>query len=509
MKKNVQTTVNLNALLILFLLSFLVNSAYSQEYRVRMAMMGNSITYGAGLTSPSTECYPARLSEMLSEIYGDTCEIRNFGVSGRTMMRSAENPLWKESQFINALKFVPDICLILLGTNDSKPYRWAAWGDEFQTDYLAMIDTFKFRNPNTRFIVCYPPPIWEGHPYGTTFDDSHNDSIVVNCIIPVIDTVAKRTGAVLIDFHTPFTDSLQLFPDKLHPNAEGQRIMAEILFDTIIKTGMIHQVEAGLAFVSSFDQVQKPTAVGDSAELKWTTIFADSVFLDGIPVDPTGSMMVLAEENRIFTLTAKSPKNTSYFSLSLDTYVPEKSNLVISVSSYDYQSGKPVFLYSVYTDQLGREMSVKTDNVTWTIVEGEGQFGEQTDTSIVFIPVATGKVVIEAREGELSVQKTLSVNSITSVFDHLNTTNVKVFPNPAGGMFYFQVENHQYKNIQIEVFNLSGEKLLERNYNIDGQALSTLKLNTSGLNQGAYIYAIMIDSEVQYGRFVKYTDHQE
>jgi hypothetical protein len=154
-------------------------------------------------------------------------------------------------------------------------------------------------------------------------------------------------------------------------------------------------------------------------------------------------------------------------------------------------------LYFVYTDQLGREMSVKTDNVTWTIVEGEGQFGEQTDTSIVFIPVATGKVVIEAREGELSVQKTLSVNSITSVFDHLNTTNVKVFPNPAGGMF------------QIEVFNLSGEKLLERNYNIDGQALSTLKLNTSGLNQGAYIYAIMIDSEVQYGRFIKYTDHQE
>ena len=234
--------------------------------------MGNSITYGAGLAIPATQCYPAQLSQMLAEIYGDTCEIKNYGVSARTMMRSAELPLWNESLFVSALKYVPDICLILLGTNDSKPYRWDAWGDEFRDDYLAMIDTFRFRNPYTKFIVCYPPPIWEGHPYGTTFSDSHNDSILVNCIIPEIDTVAKRTGAILIDFHTPFVDSMNLFPDKLHPDIEGSRIMAEILFDKITKTDLIHQVDAGLAFVSSFEQSIMPVAIGSKVMIKWLSL---------------------------------------------------------------------------------------------------------------------------------------------------------------------------------------------------------------------------------------------
>jgi lysophospholipase L1-like esterase len=472
-----------------------------------MAMMGNSITYGAKLSSPSTECYPARLSQMLSEIYGDTCEIMNYGVSGRTMMRSSESPLWKESKFTDALKYVPDICLILLGTNDSKPYRWEAWGDEFLNDYLAMIDTFKFRNPYTRFIVCYPPPIWEGHPYGTTFENSHNDSIVVNCIIPLIDSVVEKTGAILIDFHTPFVDSLQYFPDKLHPDAEGSGIMAEILFDTIIERDLIHQVETGLAFVSSFDQMTAPAAIGDSVELRWSTVFADSVFVDGVPVDPSGSIKVIAEESRVYTLTAKGSKNTSDFHLRLNTYFPEVSGLNISISSYDYKKGKPVFLYSAYVDQYQKEISENTNNVTWNIIEGEGQFGDQTDTSIVFIPTATGKVVIEAKEGELSAQRTFWVNSLTFVSDLAKTKDIKVFPNPVTGVLYFQFENLQGEDIQIKVFNMLGVKLLEHNFSTNGQGISKFKLNTSGLDQGVYVYTVIIDACIRHGQFIKSTNH--
>jgi hypothetical protein len=79
---------------------------------------------------------------------------------------------------------------ILLGTNDSKPYRWDAWGGEFPLDYQAIIDTFRLVNPAVRFILCDPPPIWEGHPYGTNFSDRQNDSILVNHIMPVITHIA-------------------------------------------------------------------------------------------------------------------------------------------------------------------------------------------------------------------------------------------------------------------------------------------------------------------------------
>ena len=507
MKKWIQRALYLNVLYSVFVLCLYFNPVYSQSYKVRIAMMGNSITYGAQLDNPSTECYPAQLSDMLSAIYGDTCEIMNYGVSGRTMMRSAENPLWNESQFMDALQYVPDICLILLGTNDSKPYRWDEWGDEFLDDYLAMIDTFKFRNPNTKFIACYPPPIWEGHPYGTTFENSHNDSIVINCVIPAIDTVVEQTGAILIDFHTPFVDSLDLFPDKLHPNAEGQRQMAEILYDTIIKTDLIHQVETGLAYVSSFDQAISPVAVGSSVELTWTTIFADSVFLDGVPVDPTGSIEVIAEENKVYTLTAKGPENTSDFPLKLNTYVAEASNLSISTSSDLYRDGDDVFLYAVIIDQYRQPMAENTSDLTWTIIEGEGLFGGQTDTSILFSPVVEGKVVIKAEEGELSGLITLWVYSIESAIQDLKIKDVKVFPNPVSENLYFQLESFQNNSIQVKVFNLLGEKLLQQNFNVEGQGISKFELNTSVLKQGVYVYAIFIDSEVVYGQFIKVPDH--
>jgi len=59
-------------------LTIVLNTVHSQAYKVRMAMMGNSITYGAGLSNPAVECYPTQLGLMLSDIYGDTCEIKNY-----------------------------------------------------------------------------------------------------------------------------------------------------------------------------------------------------------------------------------------------------------------------------------------------------------------------------------------------------------------------------------------------------------------------------------------------
>ena len=152
-------------------------------------------------------------------------------------------------------------------------------------------------------------------------------------------------------------------------------------------------------------------------------------------------------------------------------------------------------------------MNENTNNVTWTIIEGEGNFGEQTDTSIVFVPFATGKVVIEAKEGELSSQKTLWVNSLTSVFHISKTRDVKVFPNPVSKTLYFQLESLQFDNFQIKVFNLLGEQLLEQNFTIGSKGISKFKINTSVLKTGVYFYAIFIDAEVKFGKFIKFTEH--
>lgn len=329
-------------LICLSILFLLANITRAQEpYQVRMAMVGNSITFGSGLANPAQECYPTQLNNLLSAVYGDTVIIENYGVSGRTMLKNTDKSIWGEFKFRTALEFVPDICLILLGTNDSRPDYWDPYGDEFLDDYLAMIDTFKFRNPYTKFIICTPPPVFPGAAY------DHENETIVSEIIPAIETVAATTGATLVDFHNAFLDSIHLFPDKLHPNVEGAGIMANILYDLMVDSSMIDQVETGLAFVSTFKQYPVIAPVGNTIELNWTTLFADSVFLDGELVELSGSVDVVAEADRVYTLTAKGPNNTSSFPLMLNTYVVNATSDIQAnneVRVYPNPAGETLYL---------------------------------------------------------------------------------------------------------------------------------------------------------------------
>ena len=102
-----------------------------------------------------------------------------------------------------------------------------------------MIDTFRCINPNITFVVCLPPPIFEGHPYSK--ESPHNDTLLVNYTIPLIDSIAKNNHLTVVDFHTPFVDSIQYFTDHLHPNVEGHKKMGKILFDEFMEKDIIHK----------------------------------------------------------------------------------------------------------------------------------------------------------------------------------------------------------------------------------------------------------------------------
>ena len=502
MKSYLTKKPNLRIYLIALITFLFAIPSHAQEaYQVRWAMIGNSITQGVGLTDPATERYSALLDQMLSTTYGDTNTILNAGVSGRTMMKNTASPIWNEAVFASAIKLVPDICLIFLGTNDSKPLLWASIGDQFPGDFQAMIDTFRFRNPYTKFIVCLPPPIFPGHPYSAS--DPHNDSILVNFTIPILDSIGKANGAIIVDFHTPLEDSIQLFPDKLHPNAQGHKIMADILMEMVNDSDLIHQVDPGLAFVSNFEQSVKPVAVGKSVDLRWTTIFADSVFLNGELVDASGSKTVVADTQAVYNLTAKGSQNTSVFPLILNAYVPEKDTITISVSSYDYGNGNPVTLFSKYYDQYNKAMEINTSNIIWTVIQGEGQLSDQTDTSILFTPTAVGSVIIKANDGDVSGQKTLNVNKIPTSVRNIKTNEINVYPNPVNNRLFFRLDNSISKDVHIRIYNVLGDKLLEQNFVLTDPKSSTIEFNLSGINQGVYVYAVSFGNEVKYGRFLK------
>jgi sialate O-acetylesterase len=85
-KDKIMKINKLNRLFLLFAVAIgmLVNLNVSAQ-KQKVSCIGNSITYGYGLSNPSTQSYPAQLQVLL----GTTeYEVENFGSSGRTMLKS-------------------------------------------------------------------------------------------------------------------------------------------------------------------------------------------------------------------------------------------------------------------------------------------------------------------------------------------------------------------------------------------------------------------------------------
>ena len=101
---------------------------------VRVACIGNSITDGHGIELASAYGYPALLQKKLGSGYW----VKNFGVSARTLLNKGDHPYMNELAWRDALAFDPDIVVIKLGTNDSKPQNWQH-ASEFRSDLEQML----------------------------------------------------------------------------------------------------------------------------------------------------------------------------------------------------------------------------------------------------------------------------------------------------------------------------------------------------------------------------------
>jgi acyl-CoA thioesterase-1 len=188
-------------------------SAYTGT--IKLACIGNSITYGYGIEDRNRDSYPAQLDRMLS----DRWEVRNFGVSGATLLKDGNKPYRDESAFAAALAFEPDVAVIELGTNDSKPVNWDAHSASFVEDYLALIEQFRELDSHPRIWICLPVPAYDMR------WDIRND-VIVNEIMPMIREVADRADVPLIDMFVPLSGHENLFPDEIHPNIEGAGMIA-------------------------------------------------------------------------------------------------------------------------------------------------------------------------------------------------------------------------------------------------------------------------------------------
>lgn len=188
---------------------------------IRVACIGDSITYGSSIKNRVRDCYPAQLARML----GPKWETRNFGVSGATLLKKGDKPYWQEKAFRDAVAYNSHVVVIKLGTNDTKPQNWK-FKNEFVSDYKDVIDRFADLPAKPRIWICYPVPAYPER-WGIS------DTRIRNEVIPLVKRVAREKDVPVIDLYKPLSNRPELFPDLIHPNAAGAGLIAKQVYKTL------------------------------------------------------------------------------------------------------------------------------------------------------------------------------------------------------------------------------------------------------------------------------------
>ena len=185
----------------------------------RILCIGDSITFGAGVVPMRwRDSYPAILQQKLGHEY----QVLNYGISGATMQLSSDKP-YSQIFMDAAEKTEPEICILMLGTNDSKPYNWNP--ESFTKDMAKRVVRIQDFPSAPKIILAIPPAAF-GNPiaYGI------NDDIIREQIRPILMEYGKAKQLQVIDLYQETKAHPEWFTDGVHPNREGNQRIAEIAY---------------------------------------------------------------------------------------------------------------------------------------------------------------------------------------------------------------------------------------------------------------------------------------
>lgn len=176
---------------------------------VRVACVGDSITFGYTIADREHKSYPAQLAKLLRS----SADVRNFGVNGATALKHGTRPYADQQAYRDALAFKPQFVVIMLGTNDTNKKSWSDHHGDFVSDYTAIVNEFRVANPDAQFWLCTPPPLFRDR--GTAWD---TDAILKEQIVPTINRLrAKKVQAhrCLFAIRRQVSDLCRRCPSKL------------------------------------------------------------------------------------------------------------------------------------------------------------------------------------------------------------------------------------------------------------------------------------------------------
>ncbi len=198
------------------------------ENVIKVACIGDSITYGAGITDRENNSYPAQLQALLGPGY----DVRNYGKSGARVshLHAKYYKTYAQAEYNAAIAFEPDIVIFALGINDCSIGQWETNKPVFVADYKDLIDDFSSLPSNPQVYVGTLMPVFAPpYAYPAIYDN------MAECD-PLIAQVATEEGAELVDLHTPLEPYPEYYPDGLHPDENGAAIIAETVYEATVLT---------------------------------------------------------------------------------------------------------------------------------------------------------------------------------------------------------------------------------------------------------------------------------
>ena len=179
----------------------------------RVACIGDSIT--------NMSSYPADLQSLLD----NNSIVGNFGYNGATVNFNSDRAYLFSDEFHNARAFHPTTVIIMLGTNDARTNIYQQI-DRFVNDSEHMISRIQAFTSKPQIYLVVPPPI-----FNNTLD--LNSTTYTEEVIPRIQQVANTIGLPTIDVYSPLVNHPEYFPDGVHPNDDGAKIIADVIFNAI------------------------------------------------------------------------------------------------------------------------------------------------------------------------------------------------------------------------------------------------------------------------------------
>ena len=217
-------------------LSGLYTNSEPKVGQIKVACVGDSITYGHSVSGWSKNQYPAVLQELL----GDSYHVANFGVSGACVNKKGNKPYISRTVYEESIKYDADILVLMLGSNDSKPKNWIDM-ETFLEQYGELLDTYlkEDNSPKVYIGICAKAYYADGNTKGKARYNIRPE--IVDQIAAALKQEYEKEDVVIVDIHKLTAGHPEWFEkDGVHPNKDGAKAIADEFADAILKTFFIY-----------------------------------------------------------------------------------------------------------------------------------------------------------------------------------------------------------------------------------------------------------------------------